>query len=122
MNNNQNNPQDNVPKVENIKEKTKNAIIENQIDITGWNVSPSLLIMIKACMEEYSDNFQSRIAELEKQNNELKHIVEYSDGLRIESENKNAEYKKALKCVLESYNDGSIYLSIPRIEFLLNNQ
>ncbi|SMC53085.1 hypothetical protein [Pedobacter nyackensis] len=66
MSNNQNNPQE-APQVKSVEDQTKDAIIENQLDVTGWNVSPdsTMRTMIKTCMEEYSDNFQSRIAELE---------------------------------------------------------
>lgn len=66
--------QNNVPQVKSVEE-IQNAIIENQLDITGWNVSPdsTMRSMIKACMNEYS---KSRIAELEAENAKLREAYE----------------------------------------------
>lgn len=39
------------------QEHIKNSIIENQLDITGWSVSPDSTMreMIKTCMDEYAE-------------------------------------------------------------------
>lgn len=97
--NNPTNPQDNAPQ---SGESVQNAIIENQLDITGWAVGPdsTMRTMIAACMNEYAAPLKARTAVLESsatiRTDNSKVIATLQERI-TELEAQNKSYREALE-------------------------